>query len=46
MSDGKGIVSKGPLTDKIIDKMQNYGMAIRQLTSLHKTMIKKNPYIA
>ena len=33
LSDGKGILGKGRLTDKIINKMQSYyGMAIRQNT--------------
>ena len=33
MSDGKGILGKGRLTDKFINKMQNcYGMTIRQNT--------------
>ena len=33
MSDGKGILGKGRLTDKIINKMQNcYGMTICQNT--------------
>ena len=31
LNDGKGILGKGRLTDKIINKMQNYcGMAVRQ----------------
>ena len=34
LSDGKGILGKGRLTEKIINKMQNhYGMAIHQNTS-------------
>lgn len=31
LSDGKGVGGKGRLTDKVIDKMQNYyGKAIRE----------------
>ena len=44
LSDSKGILGKGRLTDKIIYKMQNcYGMAICQniLSSLNND--KKNP---
>ena len=33
LSDDKGILSKGRLTDELINKMQNYyGMAIHQNT--------------
>ena len=44
MSDGKGIVGKGRLSNKIINTMPNYyGMAIVQPPSHHRTMIKKKP---
>ena len=47
LNDGKGILGKGRLTDKIINKMQNYcGMAVRQNILSSQNNDKEKPCIA
>ena len=43
LSDGKGFAGKGRLTDKLINKFQNYyGLAIPQNTTIQKQRQRKS----